>query len=93
MFVPSPGAPQPAKTRRAARSPAGYHDDMDARLWFGMLALFGLIATGCGNVVADPAPRATQAPNVRCFDQPPAGSPGQDPNARPMFFLFCMQSP
>jgi hypothetical protein len=24
---------------------------------------------------------------------PPAGSPGEDRNAQPMFFLFCMQSP
>jgi hypothetical protein len=58
-----------------------------------MLALFALMAMGCSNVVGDPVPRASQAPNVRCFDQPAAGSPGQDPNARPMFFLFCMQNP
>lgn len=66
---------------------------MNARVRLGMLSLLALMTIGCGNVVADPVPRATQAPNVRCFDQPPAGSPAQDPNARPMFFLFCMQSP
>jgi PBP1b-binding outer membrane lipoprotein LpoB len=65
---------------------------MTARLSVGMLLLLALMATGCANV-AEPAPRATQVPNVRCFDQPPAGSPVQDPYARPMFFFFCMQGP
>ena len=42
---------------------------------------------------SDSFPRATRAPDVRCMTPPPAGSPGQDPNAQPMFFFFCMQSP
>jgi len=75
------------------RGASRYHGGMNARLWLGVLSLLALTATACSNVVADPVPRATQAPNVRCLDQPPAGSPAQDPYARPMFFLFCMQSP
>jgi hypothetical protein len=66
---------------------------MSNRVWLGVVPFLLLSAAACSNIVADPIPRATQAPSVRCFDQPPAGSPGQDTNARPMFFLFCMQSP
>lgn len=71
----------------------GYHGAMNARFWLGVLPLLALSTTACGTVGADSAPRATQVPNVRCFDQAPPGSPVQDPNARPMFFLFCMQGP
>jgi hypothetical protein len=66
---------------------------MSDRPWLGALLFLMLAAAACSNAVSDPIPRATRAPNVRCFDQPPQGSPGQDRNAQPMFFLFCMQSP
>jgi hypothetical protein len=79
--------------RRPRRRPSRYYDGMSDRLGLAVLLLLVLAAPACSNVASDPIPRATRAPNVRCFDQPPAGSPGQDPNARPMFFLFCMQSP
>ena len=67
---------------------------MSHRIRRTIVPLLALAAAACSNVVADPAPRATQVPNVRCFDQPPTGSPGLDTSYnRPMFFLFCMQSP
>lgn len=55
-----------------------------------LLAVFG---TACSGASADSFPRATRAPDVRCMEPAQPGSPGRDPNARPMFFFFCMQSP
>ena len=66
---------------------------MNRRLCLGVLLLLGTLSTGCSGASSDSFPRATRAPDVRCMTPPPAGSPGQDPNAQPMFFFFCMQSP
>jgi hypothetical protein len=59
----------------------------------GGILLCMVAAAACSGVTSDSVPRATRAPDVRCMTPPPAGSPGQDRNAQPMFFLFCMQSP
>ena len=59
----------------------------------GALVVCLIAGTACSGASSDSFPRATRAPDVRCLTPPPAGSPGQDPNAQPMFFLFCMQSP
>jgi len=65
---------------------------MNRPLLLGALALTLIAATAC-SVSSDSFPRARRAPEVRCMTPPPAGSPGQDPNAQPMFFFMCMQSP
>lgn len=65
---------------------------MNLRLSLGVLLLLIACGSACSGVASDPIPRATRAPDVRCMTPPPAGSPGQDPNAQPMFFFFCMQS-
>ena len=66
---------------------------MNRRLAFGLLLLLAACGSACSGVASDSIPRATRAPDVRCMTPAPAGSPGQDPNAQPMFFFFCMQSP
>ena len=66
---------------------------MNLRPVLGVLLLLVGCASACSGVSSDSFPRATRAPDVRCLTPPPAGSPGQDPNAQPMFFFFCMQSP
>jgi hypothetical protein len=71
----------------------GYDSAMNLRLSVGVLALLVAFATACSGVSSDSFPRATRAPEVRCMTPPPAGAPGQDPNAQPMFYFFCMQSP
>jgi hypothetical protein len=71
----------------------GYDSAMNLSLAFCALTLLVAFATGCSGASSDSFPRATRAPDVRCLTPPPAGSPGQDPNAQPMFFFFCMQSP
>lgn len=73
--------------------PSGYDRSMNLPLSLGGLALSLVVATACSSVSSDSFPRATRAPDVRCLTPPPAGSPGQDPNAQPMFFFMCMQSP
>jgi hypothetical protein len=65
---------------------------MTDRLALGALLLLALAGSAC-SVTSDSIPRATRAPDVRCMEPAQPGSPGQDPNARPMFFLFCMQGP
>ena len=74
------------------RSP-GYDRDMNRPLSLGALALCLGLATACSSASSDSFPRATRAPDVRCMSPAPSGSPGQDPNAQPMFFFFCMQGP
>jgi hypothetical protein len=66
---------------------------MNQRLVPGALLLLAAVSAGCSGVTADSIPRATRAPDVRCMTPAPAGSPGQDPNAQPMFFFLCMQGP
>jgi hypothetical protein len=66
---------------------------MNLGLCLGVLLLLGAFSTACSGVSSDSFPRATRAPEVRCMTPAPAGSPGQDPNAQPMFFFFCMQNP
>jgi hypothetical protein len=57
------------------------------------LPLFMLVALvalgGCAAPSASPAP--TSGPQVRCLDEPRHWT-GSDVT-RPLFFLFCMQSP
>lgn len=50
-----------------------------------LLALVASIA-GC-TAVTSPPPRGTQAPRARCLSNPNEGG------ARPLFFLFCVESP
>jgi hypothetical protein len=66
---------------------------MNQRPVLGALLLLAVASSACSGVTADSVPRASRAPDVRCMTPPPAGSPGQDPNAQPMFFFLCMQSP
>jgi hypothetical protein len=55
-----------------------------------LLTLFALVTLGgCAAPAASPAP--TSGPQVRCLDEPRYGT-GSDVT-RPLFFLFCMQSP
>ncbi len=52
----------------------------------GMLAL-GLVVAGCASSKPSP-PRSDSAPRTRCLnDRNETGS------TRPIFFLFCMESP
>jgi hypothetical protein len=53
------------------------------------MALLGL--AGCG--LALPSTRSDAPPRVRCLGQPGPGEPKPDPGTRPLFFLFCIQSP
>jgi hypothetical protein len=52
------------------------------------LVLVVLVAvTGCTMPVSSPPPRGTQAPRTRCLADP------NETGMRPLFFLFCIESP
>jgi hypothetical protein len=70
-----------------------YDREMNWRLSLAGFLLMAATGTACSGASSDSFPRATRAPDVRCMTPAPSGSPGQDPNSQPMFFLFCMQSP
>ena len=53
-----------------------------------LLALSAGAVTGCaGGSAQSSAPTASRPPHLRCMSE---SSPGAD---RPLFFLFCVQSP
>jgi hypothetical protein len=59
-----------------------------ARLSRVIAALVATVAlAACGPV--DPSPRSS-SPSLRCMDEPDRGSSGVQ---RPLFFVFCAQSP
>lgn len=61
-----------------------------AALGLTTLTVSAALATGCANTA--PASRTSVPPRVRCLDDIGRGSPSTgDP--RPLFFLFCIQSP
>ena len=55
-----------------------------ARLTLALVIVASLV--GC-STVASPPPRGAQAPRARCLADPNEGG------ARPLFFLFCVESP
>jgi len=67
-------------------APAG--DKMPRVSWTRRLLLLVLLAavTGCASGL-QPPPRQSRAPRTRCLSDPNEGS------TRPLFFLFCVESP
>jgi len=57
--------------------------------WTRRLLLLVLLAavTGCATGGVEPPPRQSRAPRTRCLSDPNEGS------TRPLFFLFCVESP
>jgi len=58
--------------------------------WARRLLLLGLLAAvaGCASgSYAAPPPRASTPPRTRCLSDP------NETSLRPMFFLFCVESP
>ena len=65
-----------------------------AMVWWGWRTAVGvalLALAGCA--LALPSARSDAPPRVRCLGQPSPGEPKPDPGTRPLFFLFCIQSP
>ena len=52
-----------------------------------LLALSVALLAGCGGYAASTAPSGSRTPHARCLNE---SAPGAD---RPLFFLFCVQSP
>jgi hypothetical protein len=42
---------------------------------------------GCATAASSPPPRGSQSPRARCLSNP------NETGARPLFFLFCVESP
>jgi hypothetical protein len=61
-----------------------------AALGLAMLVASAALATGCAS--SGPAPATSAPPRVRCLDASGRGSPSTG-EPRPLFFLFCIQSP
>jgi len=57
--------------------------------WPRRLLLLVLLAAvaGCASGSAPPPPRASTPPRTRCLSDP------NETSLRPMFFLFCVESP
>ena len=54
------------------------------------LALVAVAAAGCSNGYAPP-PSSSTAPQARCLNEP--GRSGSYSQERPLFYLFCVQTP
>jgi hypothetical protein len=54
-----------------------------------VLGMVATLASGCAS--AAPGGRTASPPRVRCLDE--ISRPGAADSPRPLFFLFCMQSP
>jgi len=53
-----------------------------------LLALLVLaVFTGCATGASSPPSRGSQSPRARCLSDP------NETGARPLFFLFCVESP
>jgi hypothetical protein len=53
-----------------------------------LVVLLALVAlTGCATAPSSPPPRGSQPPRARCLADPNEGG------LRPLFFLFCVESP
>jgi len=59
--------------------------------WSGRTALGMALLALAGCAMASPSARSDAPPRVRCLGQPNPGEP--DAGTRPLFFLFCIQSP
>ncbi len=58
--------------------------------WIPALALIAVAAAGCSNGYTPP-PSGSTVPQARCLNEPGrSGSYSQD---RPLFYLFCVQTP
>jgi hypothetical protein len=64
-------------------------DKMTRVTWMQRLLLLALLAavTGCSSASPPPPGRQSQPPRVRCLADP------TETGTRPMFFLFCVESP
>jgi hypothetical protein len=52
-----------------------------------VLALLAVLAACASSPPPQPNPRAGSSPRVRCVSDP------RETDTRPLFFLFCMESP
>jgi hypothetical protein len=51
------------------------------------LALLAVLVTACASPAPSASPRGSTSPRVRCLNNPNEG------DTRPMFFLFCAETP
>jgi hypothetical protein len=65
-------------------------DKMPRVIWMRrLLLLLVLVAVaGCSTTYQSPPPRASVPPRTRCLSDP-----GESGGTRPLFFLFCVESP
>ena len=52
-----------------------------------VLVLLAALAGGCASPAPSASPRGSSSPRVRCLSNPNEG------DTRPMFFLFCAETP
>jgi hypothetical protein len=52
-----------------------------------VLVLLAAVVTGCASPAPSASPRSSTSPRVRCLNNPNEG------DTRPMFFLFCAETP
>lgn len=70
---------------RPARD-VGYNDPM-TRARRLLLAVALVAIAGCATTVPEPPARQSQSPRTRCLSDP------TETGTRPLFFLFCIETP
>jgi len=53
-----------------------------------VLVVLAALASGCASPAPSASPRGSTSPRVRCLS-----NPNETGDSRPMFFLFCAETP